>query len=66
MKNLHVEDESHHIGVAGYCWGGKHTFLLPRDKAKTSSGRLLIDCGFTAHPSFCGRSAVERGMPWGL
>ncbi|KAG9231414.1 Alpha/Beta hydrolase protein [Amylocarpus encephaloides] len=55
------------IGVAGFCWGGKHAFLLAADPSGsrvaryTSSSRSgegqaaiepLIDCAFTAHPSF--------------
>ncbi|RDL38971.1 uncharacterized protein BP5553_03311 [Venustampulla echinocandica] len=53
------------IGVAGFCWGGKHAFLLAADKPSSriqrhssqhpsSSGIIepLIDCAFTAHPSF--------------
>ena len=27
MKNLREEDESHSVGVAGYCWGSKHVFF---------------------------------------
>ncbi|CZR54685.1 related to dienelactone hydrolase family protein [Phialocephala subalpina] len=52
------------IGAAGFCWGGKHTFILSRD---TESSRVirhesqtaskgeampLLDCAFTAHPSY--------------
>ncbi|KAI1875664.1 uncharacterized protein JN550_001950 [Neoarthrinium moseri] len=47
------------IGVAGFCWGGNHTIFLARDEPHTrvsSSGSgetlPLVDCGFTAHPSF--------------
>lgn len=39
------------VGAAGFCWGGKHVFLLCSDSEKASSGKSLIDCGFTAHPS---------------
>lgn len=39
------------IGAAGFCWGGKHVFLLCRDTTKSSSGQSLLDCGFVAHPS---------------
>lgn len=39
------------VGVAGFCWGGKHVTLLCSDTAKTSEGKSLISCGFTAHPS---------------
>jgi dienelactone hydrolase len=38
------------IGAAGFCWGGKHVFLLAADTEKID-GRSLIDSGFTAHPS---------------
>ena len=39
------------IGVAGFCWGGKFVVLLCADVEKTSSGKSLIDAGYTAHPS---------------
>jgi dienelactone hydrolase len=54
------------IGAAGFCWGGKHTMLLAQDspssrvhrhdESQTNSGTLepLIDCAFTAHPSYLG------------
>lgn len=51
------------IGVAGFCWGGKHVVLLAQDaestrvkrhesQTKSASPEALIDCAFTAHPSF--------------
>lgn len=51
------------IGVAGFCWGGQHVFKLAADtpssrvqrhESQTHSTGLepLIDCAFTAHPSF--------------
>ncbi|KAF7951960.1 hypothetical protein EAE96_007257 [Botrytis aclada] len=51
------------IGVAGFCWGGKHTILLAQDdlssrvqrhqsQAKSTTPEQLIDCAFTAHPSY--------------
>jgi dienelactone hydrolase len=51
------------IGVAGFCWGGKHTFLLAHDEESTrvqrhesqvnySKPERLVDCAFTAHPSY--------------
>ena len=39
------------VGAAGYCWGGKHIFLICSDSEKAANGKSLIDCGFTAHPS---------------
>ncbi|KAI1006465.1 hypothetical protein K3495_g1751 [Podosphaera aphanis] len=50
------------IGCAGFCWGGKHAFILASDpplpitsdKSFTSSSppTPLINCAFSAHPSF--------------
>ncbi|THV50275.1 hypothetical protein BGAL_0157g00110 [Botrytis galanthina] len=51
------------IGVAGFCWGGKHAILLAQDdlssrvqrhqsQAKSTTLEPLIDCEFTAHPSY--------------
>ncbi|KXJ85887.1 Alpha/Beta hydrolase protein [Microdochium bolleyi] len=49
------------IGAAGFCWGGKHCFWLAADDPATRVARHgeqetekqpLIDCAFTAHPSF--------------
>ncbi|KAJ8061396.1 hypothetical protein OCU04_010452 [Sclerotinia nivalis] len=51
------------VGVAGFCWGGKHTILLAQDslssriqrhhsQAESSTPQPLIDCAFTAHPSY--------------
>ncbi|KAF2094243.1 alpha/beta-hydrolase [Rhizodiscina lignyota] len=51
FKKLRSEDESQPIGAAGFCWGGKHVFLLARDTEKSASGKSLINAGFTAHPS---------------
>ena len=45
------------IGAAGFCWGGKYTFLLTHD----TSPHPLIDCAFAAHPSLLSVPAdVER------
>jgi dienelactone hydrolase len=38
------------VGVAGFCWGGKHTINLAHG-FRTPSGVNLIDAAFTAHPS---------------
>jgi len=51
------------IASAGFCWGGKHTFLLAEDtpssrvhrhESQINSKNLepLIDCAFSAHPSY--------------
>lgn len=52
------------IGAAGFCWGGYYTVQLAQDTPSTRVKRHedqttsqnaldpLIDCGFTAHPSF--------------
>ncbi|CZT02943.1 related to dienelactone hydrolase family protein [Rhynchosporium agropyri] len=55
------------IGVCGFCWGGRYTFMLAKDlpstrikrhESQTSSTQNynniepLVDCAFTAHPSF--------------
>lgn len=39
------------VGVAGFCWGGKHTVLLTHPSAHSAKARPLIDAAFTAHPS---------------
>lgn len=45
------EGKSLPVGVAGFCWGGKHVVNLAHG-VKTPDGKeLLIDAGFTAHPS---------------
>jgi dienelactone hydrolase len=51
------------VAAAGFCWGGKHAFLLAQDKPETRVIRhqsqkqstdnvALIDCVFAAHPSY--------------
>jgi dienelactone hydrolase len=51
------------VGAAGFCWGGRHTVLLAVDtpssrvyrhesQVNSSSLEPLIDCAFTAHPSY--------------
>ncbi|KAH7364742.1 Alpha/Beta hydrolase protein [Rhexocercosporidium sp. MPI-PUGE-AT-0058] len=47
------------IGIAGFCWGGKHAFMLAQSSAKDQpataiqkEGQKLVDCIFTAHPSY--------------
>ncbi|KAK1445325.1 dienelactone hydrolase [Colletotrichum cuscutae] len=47
-----IENYLRAIGVAGFCWGGKFTVLLSQLAAGPFGGERLIDCGFTAHPSF--------------
>ncbi|KAH7308497.1 dienelactone hydrolase [Stachybotrys elegans] len=48
------------VGVAGFCWGGKHAFLLAHDAPSSRIVRhgdaskqpqALVDCAWTAHPS---------------
>jgi dienelactone hydrolase len=39
------------LGVAGFCFGGFFVFQLAKDPERVD-GKPLIDCGFTAHPSF--------------
>ncbi|KAI9663826.1 MAG: hypothetical protein M1821_007316 [Bathelium mastoideum] len=39
------------IGAAGFCWGGKYTFLLCGPEGKDKDGNWLVDAGYTAHPS---------------
>lgn len=51
LTKLRDEGEKH-IGVAGFCWGGKHVFILCADKEKTATGESLVDVAFAAHPSF--------------
>ncbi|KAL2071226.1 hypothetical protein VTL71DRAFT_12461 [Oculimacula yallundae] len=61
------EVESLKIGVCGFCWGGQYTFMLAKDLPSTRVARYpsqrsmssapgaidaLVDCAFTAHPSF--------------
>jgi dienelactone hydrolase len=51
------------IGVAGFCWGGKHAFMLAADAQESrvvrfgaGEGKMekerLVDAIFTAHPSY--------------
>ncbi|KAF3938843.1 hypothetical protein ABW19_dt0206597 [Dactylella cylindrospora] len=48
------------VGAVGFCWGGKHVFLLAGETVRSSPAdggdeageeTTLIDFGFTAHPS---------------
>jgi len=39
------------VAVAGFCWGGKWAVELCADEVKADSGKSLVDCAFTAHPS---------------
>ncbi|KAI0477868.1 dienelactone hydrolase family protein [Xylariaceae sp. FL0804] len=38
------------VGVAGFCWGGKHAVLLA--EGYKADGKPLVDAVFTGHPSF--------------
>jgi dienelactone hydrolase len=38
------------IGVAGFCWGGKHAVVLAQG-GLASNGKPLVDASFVAHPS---------------
>ncbi|KAK1978186.1 dienelactone hydrolase family protein [Colletotrichum cereale] len=40
------------IGVAGFCWGGKHAVQLTQLGAGPYGASPLVDCAYTAHPSF--------------
>ena len=39
------------IGLAGFCWGGKHVVVLAQGSHKLDDGKPLCDVAFTAHPS---------------
>ncbi|KAI1494863.1 dienelactone hydrolase family protein [Biscogniauxia mediterranea] len=50
LEELRRNEAAHlPVGVAGFCWGGKHTVLLA--EGFKADGKPLIDAGFTAHPS---------------
>ncbi|KAH7024627.1 Alpha/Beta hydrolase protein [Microdochium trichocladiopsis] len=42
------------IGAAGFCWGGKFGVWLAQDEpaSRLAEAQPLVDCVFTAHPSF--------------
>ncbi|KAK3341861.1 dienelactone hydrolase [Lasiosphaeria hispida] len=42
------------VGVAGFCWGGMYAVQLTHDAPENMSvnGRAVVDCAFTAHPTF--------------
>lgn len=62
-----VGSENLKVGVAGFCWGGKHAVSLAHDRDEDRTTRYgngdsfekLVDCVFTAHPSFL---AVPRDI----
>ncbi|KAF3909668.1 hypothetical protein AA313_de0207832 [Arthrobotrys entomopaga] len=39
------------VGVAGFCWGGRHAFLLGAEKSAEGDKPYLIDFAFCGHPS---------------
>lgn len=39
------------LGAAGFCWGGKYTFLLSHRPSASTSSSPILDFGYTAHPS---------------
>ncbi|MCJ1446395.1 MAG: hypothetical protein MMC23_006900 [Stictis urceolatum] len=51
FKAVRDQESDLPVGAAGFCWGGLYTFKLAADAEKTTSGKSLIDAGFTAHPS---------------
>jgi dienelactone hydrolase len=62
-------DNSIPIGVAGYCWGGKHAIALAhRTTTLPDSTRTLVNCVFTAYPSGLGfPSNIEKiSLPFSL
>jgi dienelactone hydrolase len=61
MTALRTANPTTKIGAAGFCWGGLFTILLTHDTPQnttkvtiddTETEVPLIDCGFTAHPSW--------------
>ncbi|CAJ2505782.1 Uu.00g131760.m01.CDS01 [Anthostomella pinea] len=51
MENLRRNEGAHiPVGIAGFCWGGKHTLVIAGDFK--ADGKPLVDAAFTAHPSF--------------
>lgn len=53
LQALRTADSASKIGIAGFCWGGQHAiFLSHDDPSKHVSSQPLVDCIFTAHPSF--------------
>lgn len=48
------------VGVAGFCWGGKHGVILAIDDNKAANGKPLVDSIFTGHPSAVGPADFEK------
>lgn len=51
MRGLRGENATHPVGAAGFCWGGKHVFMLASGTEKAANGKNLIDAAFAEHPS---------------
>ncbi|KAH7041452.1 dienelactone hydrolase family protein [Microdochium trichocladiopsis] len=56
VRKLRSSSAPLRIGVAGFCWGGKLGTWLAQDEPRGRRSRPppppLVDCVFTAHPSF--------------
>ncbi|KAF3492409.1 Dienelactone hydrolase [Arthroderma uncinatum] len=52
------------VYAAGFCWGGKHTVNLASGVETSTSGKPLIDAGFTGHPSRQAAEAEDQALAW--